>query len=65
MNAQEKIIKALKEEGRLPTNRIAGIAGLNYGAALNVLDRMHQAGIIYFEKETNATYWMLEDQDDE
>lgn len=59
MNNEDKILKTLKDFGRLPTYRIAGIVGLNPVNALSILQRMWESGEIIGEVETNSTYWKL------
>ena len=59
MNKEEKILKTLKDFGRLPTARIAAITGINYNTLTVQLDSMLEKETIFREKETVATYWSV------
>ncbi len=62
MNTEQKILKALKDYGRLPTGRVAAIIGMNYHRALKKLQVMWEQGFVYGEVETIATYWKLKEK---
>lgn len=56
------ILKTLKDFGRLPTGRIAGIIGKEYPTTLEFLKDLAEAKKIIMEKETTATYWRINDK---
>ena len=59
MKLKEKILKVMKEFGRLPTSRIGGILGINYNYTKNVLEELEKENKVIKEKETSAVYWKL------
>lgn len=61
MNNKQKVLKTLKDFGRLPTARISAIIGMNYNSAVKLLQEMWEAKEIIGEPETNATYWKLKE----
>lgn len=56
---KEMIIKTLKDFGRLPTGRIAGIIGKDYPTTLEILKDLGEEKKILMEKETTAVYWRI------
>jgi len=59
MEDKDKIIKALKDFGRLPTTRVAGITGLFQPKAKTLLDELVTEKKVNKIEETNATYWEI------
>ena len=59
MNAKDKIIKILKDFGKLSTSRIAGIVGYNYTYTLGLLESLEKEKVVKKTTETIATYWSL------
>ena len=59
MEAKEKIIKALKDFGRLPTSRLRAICGFDFFKTERLLNELLSEKKIVQEKETNAVYWRL------
>ena len=68
-NKKKLVIKWFKEfEDRLSTSKFVGILGIDYHNVKKLLKELEKDEIIKKEKETNATYWILnkeEDSDDE
>lgn len=60
-NKQKKgeIIKWLKEFKRLSTSRISGLLGMNYDSTKIILEELKKEEKIIEQKETNASYWVL------
>lgn len=56
---KERIKKTLKDFGRLPTSRIAGIIGVNTDKAKELLEELLKEKKVQKQKETLATYWSL------
>ena len=56
---RDKILKALKEDVRLPTTSIGYRIGMNPINCKKLLIEMETEGILIQEKETLATYWRL------
>lgn len=59
MEDKEKIIKVLKDFGRLPTTRVAGITGLFPPKAKLLLEELLKENKVKMIKETVATYWEI------
>lgn len=59
MKTKEKILKALKDFGRLPTSRIAGIVGSNHKQILIHMEVLIKEEKVIKHEETNAIYWEL------
>lgn len=59
ISAKEKILKLLKENGKLATSRIAGIIGLDYNYASKILNELKEQKKVKEIKETMATYWEI------
>ncbi len=57
MENKERIIKTLKNFGKLPTSRIAAIVGMNGDRVKDVLDALVKEKRIKKLEETTATYW--------
>lgn len=57
--AEDKILKTLKDFGRLSTSRIAGIIGIDYNYATKLLEQLNKEKKIKKEEETHSTYWSL------
>lgn len=56
---KQKILKALKTFGRLPTSRIMGICGFHFEKTLRLLNELLEEGSVQIFPETNSTYWEL------
>jgi len=57
---KKKIIKILKDFGKLPTARISAIAGINYNYIKKKLGELEKEKIIISNKAGElATYWEL------
>jgi len=56
---ENKILKALKTYGRLPTSRLGAIVGANYETTIKVLNELEKEKKIKKTEETTATYWEL------
>lgn len=59
MKTQDKIIKTLKDFGRLSTARLSAIIGVQFQKGLKLLNEMDKKNEIIKEEETTATYWRL------
>ena len=59
MNDEEKILKTLKDFGRLATWRIAAIIGRNPKATEKVLNELLKEKKVKQIKETVSTYWEI------
>lgn len=59
MNAKEKIKKTLKDFGKTTTSRIAGIIGLDYVYATNLLNELEEKKEIKKEVIGRYTFWEL------
>ena len=59
MDDKEKIIKTLKDFGRLPTSRIVGITVLFSPKAKFLLGELMKENKVKKIEETVATYWEL------
>ncbi len=59
MNYEEKILKTLKDFGRMPTSRISAICGINPQTTLKELEKLLDENKVIKETETLATYWRL------
>ena len=59
MIAKERVIKTLKDFGRLSTSRIAGIIGYNYSYTLIILKDLEKDKKVKKIEETNAVFWEL------
>ncbi len=57
MELKERIIKTLKDFGKLPTSRIAGICGMNTDRAKILLEELLKEKKVKKFEETIATYW--------
>jgi len=60
---EDKILKVLKDHGRMPTSRIAAIIGVTHEKALTILQVMWEEEKIIGEVETLATYWKLKEEE--
>jgi len=57
---EQKIIKTLKDFGKLPTARLSAITGINYNSLKIILEEMKKQKLIKCEKAGElATYWIL------
>jgi len=62
MNKKERILKTLKDIGRLSTARLAAIAAISYDNNFKkLLTDMIEEKLIVMEPETNAIYWRLKE----
>jgi len=60
MEQKEKILKVLKEFGKLPTAKLAAICGIAYNYAKPLLEELKKEGKIKSEKAGElATYWEI------
>ncbi|RLG09564.1 hypothetical protein DRN73_09705 [Candidatus Pacearchaeota archaeon] len=59
MNKKQRILKTLKNFGRLPSTRLANICQLNYLTFNKEADKLCKEGFIIQFKETVATYWQI------
>lgn len=59
MKPKQKILKTLKDFGRLPTSRVAAIVGMNPDRAKEALENLFKEKKIKKIKETVATYWEI------
>ena len=62
---KEEIIKWLKELKRIPTSRFCGLIGLDINYIKKYLEELEKENIIKREEETNATYWILNEVNNE
>lgn len=57
---KEKILKTLKDFGKLPTAKVSAIAGINYNYVKELLEELETEGKIKSEKAGElATYWTI------
>lgn len=61
---KQEILKWLKEFNRLSTSRFTGLLGLNYDSVKILLNELVEEGKVIEEKETNASYWVLGENND-
>jgi predicted transcriptional regulator len=61
MKKEEKVLKTLKDFGRLSTSRIGAICGMSYTVATIFLEDMAKRKLIKKEEETRQTYWRLKE----
>jgi ribosomal protein S25 len=59
MEIKDKILKTLKDFGRISTSKIAGITGIDYNYANKILEELLKDKKIIKQIETNAVYWSL------
>ncbi len=59
MELKEKIIKTLKDLGKMPTTRIAAIVGMNGDRAKEALEELLEEKKVNRIEETLATYWEI------
>lgn len=59
MNNKEKILKTLKDFGRMPSSRIRAIVGINYDVFKKLSEELLKENKIIKQQETTATYWEL------
>jgi len=60
MENKEKILKTLKDFGKLPTARLSAITGINYYSLKKILKELEKEKLIKKEKAGElATYWSL------
>jgi len=59
MNKEERILKTLKDFGRLPTARLSAICGIPYYYCVEELNKLKEKKLVVEEKETTSTYWSL------
>ncbi len=59
MEDKEKVLKTLKDFGRVPGYRISGICGIRIDKALVILQELADEGKVKKDEETVATYWRL------
>lgn len=59
METKDKILKTLKDFGRISTSRIAGIMGMDYIHTNKLLEELLKEKKVIKEEETNSTYWRL------
>ena len=59
MELKNKVIKILKDFGKLPTSRIAAIVGMNTDRAKEILEGLEKENKVKKIRETLATYWEL------
>ena len=57
MLVKDRILKTLKDFGRIPTSRVAGIVGMNTERARALLEELLKEKKVKKIQETNATYW--------
>jgi len=62
MNSKTKILKTLKDFGRLPSARISSIVGMNYLYFLEKMKELKKQGLVKEYKETVARYWLITDK---
>lgn len=62
MKKEQRILKTLKDFGRLPSTRLANICQLNYLTFLDVAEDLVKKDLIIKIKETIATYWEITKQ---
>ena len=63
MDKDEQVIKWLKEFKRLAYSRFIGLLGVEYDKVKEILESMESRGLIKRQEETNATYWILNEED--
>lgn len=59
INKKQRILKTLKDFGRLSSARISGICQMNYDAFNKESEKLCKEGLIIQFKETVATYWQI------
>ena len=57
MTNEEKVLKTLKDFGRLPTSRIGAIIGINFESTEKLLESLQEDKKVIKYPETIATYW--------
>lgn len=62
IDLKKQILKWLKEFDRLPTSRFVGLLGVAYEKVNSLLDELVKEKKIRKEEETLATYWVLENE---
>lgn len=61
LTKEQEIIKWLKEFKRLSTSRFVGLLSIDYDSVKKLLEKLELENKIKKEVETNATYWVLND----
>lgn len=59
METKDKILKTLKDFGRISTSKIGGIIGIDYYQATKLLEELILENKVIKQEETTATYWSL------
>lgn len=60
MENKDKIIKTLKDMGKLPSNKIGAICGINYNYLKPLLEELEKEKLIKSQKVGEfATYWEI------
>ena len=61
-NYEFRILKALKDFGRLPTARIGGIIGMNFAKTKETLLKLNKEKKVDKQEETNSVYWEIKNE---
>lgn len=62
MNNKDKILKTLKDFGRIPKWRVGAIVGIHPDKAEKLLTELLEEKRVICHKETLSTYWELNNQ---
>lgn len=56
---KQKVILALRQNGRSATNRVAGLTGIDFYTVNEILNELSEEGSLIKTQESLGTYWEI------